>query len=255
MTTLRKLSRGFTSIVEHWEKWKIDGLLLLKKRLSNSNKVLEVKLKELKNPIYLRNNTSDITVFYQVFFKNSYNFNYSSDVDVVVDCGANIGLASIFFAHLYPKAMIIAVEPEKSNFEMLVTNCSPYKNIIPVKAGVWNKNTNLQLVNKSVQPWEMQVEEGTNQKTDIEAVSISFLVQKFDLKKIDILKIDIEGSEKELFEANAEKWLAKTKILCIKLHDHLREGASQSFFRAISKYEYRMLKREENLVFYFNHYG
>jgi len=99
----------------------------------------------------------------------------------------------------------------------------------------------------------MQVEEVREKKSDIEAVSIPYLLQKFNFKKIDILKIDIEGSEKDLFETDTDEWLPYVTTLCIELHDHLRKGASQSFFKAINKYEYRMLKRKENLIFYFNH--
>lgn len=253
MKTLKKIVHGISSLVDHWEKWKWEGLLLLRKRLLNPNKIIEIKIRDLKQPVYLRNNTSDITVFYQVFFQNSYNFDYSSPVDVIIDCGANIGLSSIFYAHHFPKATIVAVEPERNNFKMLERNCRPFKNIISVRAGVWNKNTNLRLLNKTDQPWGMQVEEAIDQKSAIEAVSLPYLLQKYNLKKIDILKVDIEGSEKELFETGTDDWLPFTKILCIELHDHLRKGASQSFFKALSEYEYSMFKRKENLIFYLNH--
>lgn len=254
MKKLKNVARGFISLVDHWEKWHLTGLHFLWKRISRPNKEIKVKLKELEKPVFLRNNTSDITVFYQVFFLNSYNFNYPSQVDVIIDCGANIGMSSIFFHLRFPQALILALEPEESNYNMLVKNCSYYQNIITLKAGIWNKNTKLQLVNKSNEPWEMQVEENQNDSIkDVEAVSISYLLQKFNLPKIDILKIDIEGSEKELFEFDSEKWLPHTRIICIELHDHMRKGAAQSFFRAIDKYEYTMVKRKENLFFYFNH--
>jgi len=38
---------------------------------------------------------------------------------VVLDLGANVGFASLFFADAYPDAKIIAVEPSASNFEQL----------------------------------------------------------------------------------------------------------------------------------------
>lgn len=47
----------------------------------------------------------------------------------------------------YKDATIIALEPEKSNFDMLVMNCKKFPNIIPIIEGIWNRNTYLKLVN------------------------------------------------------------------------------------------------------------
>jgi len=45
---------------------------------------------------------------------------------LIIDCGANIGCASVWFATQYPKARILAVEPDPDNFRMLVRNSKPY---------------------------------------------------------------------------------------------------------------------------------
>ena len=47
----------------------------------------------------------------------------------IVDAGANIGMASIFYSHRYPAAKIIALEAEGSNFAALCKNVEPYQNI------------------------------------------------------------------------------------------------------------------------------
>jgi predicted O-methyltransferase YrrM len=41
---------------------------------------------------------------------------------VVVDAGANIGLASLWFANQYPKAKIVCIEPDPENFRILKEN-------------------------------------------------------------------------------------------------------------------------------------
>jgi len=65
----------------------------------------------------------------------------STEPDVIVDAGANIGLASICFANKYANATIIAVEPEQSNFELLEENVAPYPNIVPVQAALWYEDS------------------------------------------------------------------------------------------------------------------
>jgi predicted O-methyltransferase YrrM len=49
-----------------------------------------------------------------------------SEIPLILDCGANIGLSSIWFARKYPRATVIAVEPESENFRMLTMNTAEY---------------------------------------------------------------------------------------------------------------------------------
>ena len=42
----------------------------------------------------------------------------------IVDMGAHIGLATLYFAQMYPEAKIVAYEPDHANFELLTKNIS-----------------------------------------------------------------------------------------------------------------------------------
>jgi tRNA1(Val) A37 N6-methylase TrmN6 len=59
-------------------------------------------------------------------FRTGVRFRLTFFTGTIVDAGANIGMASIFFAQKYPDAKIIAVEAEASNFAMLARNVQPY---------------------------------------------------------------------------------------------------------------------------------
>ena len=54
------------------------------------------------------------------------------------------------------------------------------------------------------------------------------------IETVDILKLDIESAEKELFNFNTENWLPRIETIVIELHDWMKPGCSNSFFRAIS---------------------
>ena len=113
------------------------------------------------------------------------------------------------------------------------------------------KSANLK-INQNSGNWDFTVEEvDYKDENTIPAISIKDIMIKYELEQIDILKIDIEGAEKELFEDNYDYWLKKTRVLVIELHDGLKYGASKSFFSAVSKFDFRMIKKDENLVFYF----
>lgn len=239
-------------ILLHFQVLGTQGIWLLFKRNIKFLNFFSVLLPKFKYPILLRNSTTDVCVFYQVFLAKSYDIYYGIEPKVIIDCGANIGLTSIYFKNRFPNAKIIAIEPELSNFELLKKNTEKYSNIFCIKSGVWNKSTDLIIKDGSTGKWGFVVKEVNYQSNDtIPAISINEIIDIYNIDQIDILKIDIEGSEKELFETNFENWLRITKVLIIELHDGLKPGASKSFFKAVSKYDFHMSRKNENLIFYF----
>lgn len=66
----------------------------------------------------LRKNTTDYDTFEQVFLQQQYAIRIPFVPQFIIDGGANIGLASAYFAHRFPAATIIAVEPDKE-----ILNC------------------------------------------------------------------------------------------------------------------------------------
>jgi len=230
----------------------IGGILFLIKRILYRDKIIEIRVKGYLHPIFLRNNTSDITVFYQIFFEKSYAVDYRIAPKIIIDCGANIGLASIFYKIRFPNSVIYAIEPETSNFNLMLRNTEGSKNIICIKGGIWNKQTNLLIDNDISGNWGFKVNEvNYSNNNTVSGISIPYLMEQYRFDEIDVLKIDIEGSEKEMFESNFKSWLPKTKVLLIELHDGHRKGATKSFFQAINNYNYSMVRKNENLIFHF----
>ncbi len=240
------------SILKHINRFGvIRGLVIFVKARLVLNAESKLNLPNLLHPIYLRKNTSDLPTFNQVMVDAEYSFNIrNNSPKFIIDCGANIGLASLFFLSRYTNATIIAIEPEKSNFKQLLKNTCNYSNIKCVNSGIWNRTTELEVIDKrNFGHWGFQCEEvdEPNDKT-IKAASIDDILDKFDISEIDLLKIDIEGAELELFSKNYENWLPKTKVIMIELHDAYRIGCSKSFFSAIIKYDFSVFNNGENII-------
>lgn len=218
-----------------------------------------VHIKGIKTPIYMRGRSSDLNVFRQIFKDKEYHIDTflppNFIPEIIIDAGANIGLAAVYFKNKYKDAKIISIEPSKDNFEILQKNIKDYPNIIAVNSAIWDKSTYLKITNTNDAAWEFVVNETT--ATDPEAfiaTSISDLMEKYKLEKIDILKMDIEGAEKEVFSSpNYHDWLKKTKILVIEVHDFISRDTAKTVFDALYNYDYRFGNRGENLVFIFNH--
>ncbi|MEY2760467.1 MAG: hypothetical protein RLZZ96_367 [Bacteroidota bacterium] len=203
-----------------------------------------------KTNIYLRNKYADKITFKQVFIEGQYNFHIPFTPKTILDGGANIGLASVYFSHRYPSASIVAVEPSQENFNVFEKNIVNFSNVKSKLGGIWNDNKHLSIVNSKENDNAFMVEE-VNASTpgSIPAFSISSIMQEMNWSTIDLLKLDIEGSEKEVFEKNYESWLPHTKMIIIEVHDHMRKGAAKSVFAATNKYNFSFSMNHENLIF------
>lgn len=201
-------------------------------------------------PLIIRKGTSDWKAFKQIFISRDYDFPVNIEPKLIIDGGANVGYASLFFADKFPDAQIFAIEPEESNFAILKKNTARFNQIIPIQAGLWHKNSFLKVMGTGQGEWGFITAESDPGDHDVKTITISDILQLAKSNEIDILKLDIEGAEKELFSENYESWLGKVNVLIIELHDRLKAGCSDAFFSAIKKYNFEQIKRGENIILF-----
>ena len=84
---------------------------------------------------YIRLGTTDVAAYEQVIIKKEYELPLVSSPALIVDAGANVGMASVYFALRYPGACIIALEPDGANVRALMENARRFQNIQPIKCG------------------------------------------------------------------------------------------------------------------------
>lgn len=193
--------------------------------------------------LVLRLGTTDAAAYEQVIAGAEYAADLTPPPEYIVDCGANIGLASLFFAARFPQAKIIAVEADASNFAMLVRNTEGVSNIVPVHAAVWCEATTVFLDSSIESAWGRRVlgagaQEDSAAGDTVRAVTMPQLMTDHGLARIDLLKIDIEGSELELFSGDVS-WMSKVSTVVIELHDRMKAGCSAAFKAASADFPYR----------------
>lgn len=225
-------------------------LLSLIHHITGSETIIKIKEPNFKIPFYLRVPSSDILTYRQIFIAKEYDFDVTEQPNVIVDAGANIGLASIFFANKYPKTKIIAIEPESSNFLMLKKNIEAYSNIVPVQAALWSANEEINLVDQNLDKWGFLTESSATSKVSlgtilhqVEGMTVDKIMKDYGLDKIDILKIDIEGAEKEVFN-NTSAWLGKVDALIVELHERIKRGCNRSFYNGSNGFDDEWMKGE-----------
>jgi FkbM family methyltransferase len=159
---------------------------------------------------------------------------------VIVDLGANIGLASLFFAARYPRATVLALEPDPANFAMLSHNVAGVGGrILSVQGAIWSEDRDLRVLRSDANgvplgDWGVQVGNVAGAGTiEVAGWSMARLIRDHCLGQIDILKIDIEGAEKELFEAEDLGWLASVEMVMIETHERFRPGCNAAVLKML----------------------
>ncbi len=217
-----------------------------------TNEVIALQVPGVAHPVYIRAQTSDEYTFQQIFINEEYKFDYDGTAATIIDAGANIGLAAVYFAQRFPQSRIICLEPEAENFKLLQQNIKPYPFITGLQLGLWSTKTNLKISIEGRDNWGFTVEEcTTDEPGTVAATSIPDLIKEFNLSSIDIAKIDIEGSELEVLRhENSADWIKLCNKLVIELHDRMKPGTSRALFEQLLKLKtFRAEISGENLVF------
>jgi len=227
---------------------------------------LNLALGSANRAFSFRPGTSDEGVIDQIFKKGDYNLGRlrrspelsafynkiaaSSKSPLILDAGANIGASSIYFSYSFPKAQVVAIEPEPSNFDLLQTNTGG----IPVECiqGALAANPGrVGVVDTGEGFWGYRTT-GTDSNSTGQSVTCVTINELFESKSQScvpfIVKIDIEGAESDLFSAHTE-WVAATPLIIIELHDWLLPGKanSRAFLRCISGFDRDFVHIGENI--------
>jgi FkbM family methyltransferase len=198
-----------------------------------------------KKTILMRTDIVDQQVYDEIFITKEYDVEID-DPRIIVDAGAHIGMSSLFFAERFPKAKVLAIEPEEHNFSLLVRNTEDTKNIYPINAGLWGHNAILSVQNPQTNSWGFRLKE-TEQAQGIPTLTIDDIILSHNVRFLDILKIDIEGAEIEVFE-NSASWINNVRLIIIELHDSFRPGCTEALENSIKNYHFSKYRIGEKTV-------
>lgn len=176
-------------------------------------------------PIYLRTATSDFWVFEEIFEKCEYEAVLClglSNNSRILDFGANIGLASRYFARHFPNCRIVAVEPDDENCQMIRENCSRLVEAgrLEIVAACVSPKSGLAALDRSLDSWAFQMSDPTSASPQdlIPCVTVEQTLERLCWDEVDLLKCDIEGAERSLF-GSCEQWINKIKNMIVEVHD------------------------------------
>lgn len=220
----------------HLQKMGVINTLIFITQLfgTSKNSTVFARMKNSPQKIYLRNIASDKQIFQQIFLREELNVNFSTIPSVIVDGGANIGMATLYLKMKYPDANIFAIEPDDSNFQILKRNAKGLTSITCYKNALWYRPAFLEIINKDAGNESFIVNEvkGNNRIDILKGITLREIMEENKLFTIDLLKLDIEGSETGLFKSDYESWLSKVKNLLVETHNWINPDSEASVMEA-----------------------
>lgn len=193
------------------------------------NEIIETIGKQLKS--YPRRNPgklkidgipfafADLHSFYhqaiQIFKSNIYGFKTDKDNPVILDCGAHVGLASIYFATKYPNSTIHAFEADPTIAKILAENINSFglKSVNIHPQAVWTNEEGVGF-NKSGDDSGFICAEEPGSPQKIPSIRLKQFIEN---QHVDLLKLDIEGAEYDVIR-DCDEVLANVKNIIIEVH-------------------------------------
>lgn len=129
---------------------------------------------------------------YQLFVQQLYDFESSVPAPFIIDCGAHVGLASLFFKLKYPSARVLAFEADPDIATRLLQNVSAFNmNDVDVQAkAVWINEDGVTFSKENDDSGF--VGGGGQSVISVPTVRLKSILEK---TSVELLKLDIEGAE------------------------------------------------------------
>jgi FkbM family methyltransferase len=218
------------------------GTALQATRLYGSKKTMvPVHLPQLRHPLWARSGTSDVPTFEEVFVAREYDLPFSDFEPVqIIDLGANIGYASVYFSARWPGAKVLAVEPDGQNTAMLERNTRPWPGITRLQAAVWAHPARVAIANPADASNAFRMQEfPEDDGSSVTAFTVDQLIDSVGCDRLDLLKMDVEGAERDILQ-NADSWLSRVNVLVVELHDRIVPGCGEALCQALAGRRFRM---------------
>lgn len=248
----KSLYRRGASVIDAWYGMRHFGLqgyqrLSTLSRSPVSDAPAKVTFRPLPHPFYVRPGTPDAGLVIQTIGREMYSYRLPDPpIHLIVDAGANIGDTAIWYASKFPKAQIVAIEPDPGNFDILSKNCAPYGARIRLfRAALWPvADRSLAITGATV---AAQVRESLDENDLLcPTVDPLTILRESGSDVIDIFKIDIEGAELPLFSGDCDIWLRKTRSIAIEIHS---QEAREAVFSATRRNGFKCAVYRELHVF------
>ena len=174
--------------------------------------------------LWVRTGTTDMDLLGLILGRESiYELPESVEPKVIFDIGANIGIASVYFAMRYPKATIYSFEPLPENQLLLKRNTEIFANIHIMPFGLSDKaGTFTYCMSNNANSYGggtfCNVGHDPERSIELPVKTAAAVIKDLGIEQVDVMKMDTEGSEFAILEGIPENIVTSAQAYIGELH-------------------------------------
>lgn len=143
---------------------------------------------------------------------------------VIIDIGANVGFAALYFLHLFPKAVVHSFEPMPFMLGRLHKRRSEYPKAEwhVHDAGVWKEDGELEIYTTEDEGFTavsgLVRLDDTNRMVKVRVVGLEGFFRSEGIARVDLLKLDCEGAEYGILFSLSDKTYEGISNIAMETH-------------------------------------
>lgn len=185
---------------------------------------MRVRTRNTHVDLWVRSGTTDLDLLGMILgSQGMYELPDAVEPKVIFDIGANIGIASVYFAMRYPKATIYSFEPLPDNQHLLQRNTEIFANIHIMPFGLSDKaGTFTYCMSNNANSYGggtfCNVGHDPERSIELPVKTAAAVINDLGIDQVDILKIDTEGSEFAILQGIPENIVTTAQAYIGELH-------------------------------------
>jgi FkbM family methyltransferase len=154
-----------------------------------------------------------------IFVEHALEFRAATEAPRILDCGANVGLAALYFKRAYAQARVTAFEADPDLFAMLDDNLkrNGAADVERIHAAVWTSTATLVFRCEGGDSGMVSTLPGVIEGRST-VVPSRRLRELLEAECVDLLKLDIEGAEAPVLSDCADV-LHRARAIVMDLHE------------------------------------
>lgn len=185
-------------------------------RYGNKNKrFLEKNIRVNNLKLTIPDALSFVWQYYEIFYKEYYDFNSDKNSPRIIDCGANVGISCLYYLTKFPEASVTAFEANPEIAKHLRNNlkANAGNSVEVIEKAVWTEDGTLNFTEDSSDSGSIS----NSGSLIVKSIRLKDYLQKE--VEVDFLKIDIEGAEVQVLNDIKDE-LVKVKNCFIEYHSY-----------------------------------